>query len=63
MQVLQKATQEQLDDLWYDSYGQYIMDNADSDYAAICNGDDLLHYMESNYLWEEFLASKGLTDA
>ncbi len=62
MQVLQKATQEQLDDLWYESYGQYIMDNADPDYAVICNGDALLYYMESNYLWTEFLASRGLTD-
>ena len=62
MQTLKKATQRQLDDLFYDGYGEYIMQNADTDYCVICNGDDLLRYMESNYLWEEFLARRGLTE-
>ena len=60
--MLVKATQKQLDDLWYDGYGEYIMDNADTDYCVICNGDTLLTYMEQGYLWAEFLASKGLTE-
>ena len=56
-----ETTQQQLDDLWYDGYGDYIMDHADTDYAVICNGDTLLMYMEQGYLWEEFLASRGLS--
>ena len=60
--MLVKATQQQLDDLYFDGYGEYIMENADPDYCVICNGDMLLHYMEQNYLWDEFLASKGLVE-
>ena len=62
MQTLKKATQQQLDALWYDGYGEYIMQNADTDYVVICNGDTLLEQMERGYLWEEFLASRGLTE-
>jgi hypothetical protein len=63
MKELKKATQKQLDDLWYDGYGEYIFNNADTDYCVISNGDTLLEQMERGYLWEEFLASKGLTEA
>jgi len=62
MQELKKATQQQLDDLYYDGYGEYIYENADMDYYVICNGDAMLQAMEDGYLWEEFLASKGLTE-
>jgi hypothetical protein len=60
--MLIKASPAELDALWYDGYGEYIMQNADTDYAMICNGDTLSTYMEQGYLWAEFLASKGLTD-
>ena len=60
--MLIKASPAELDALWYDGYGEYIMQNADTDYAVICNGDTLLMYMEQGYLWAEFLATKGLTD-
>jgi hypothetical protein len=60
--MLIKASPAELDALWYDGYGEYIMQNADTDYAVICNGDTLLTYMEQGYLWAEFLATKGLTD-
>lgn len=57
--MLVKATTEKLDALWYDGYGEYIMDNADTEDCVICNGDTMLEYMERGYLWEEFLASRG----
>ncbi len=60
--MLVTATQEQLDELWADGYGEYICANADTDYVVICNGDTLLEQMERGYLWEEFLASRGLTE-
>jgi len=63
MKELKKATQRQLDDLFYDGYGEYIYNNADPEYVVICNGDTLLEAMERGYLWAEFLASKGLTEA
>jgi hypothetical protein len=61
MKKLIEATQQQLDDLWYDGYGEYISNNADPDCYVICNGDTLLEAMEDGYLWEEFLASRGLS--
>ena len=61
--MLIKASQAELDALWYDVYGEYIFNNADTDYCVISNGDTLLEQMERGYLWEEFLASKGLTEA
>ncbi len=63
MKELKTATQAQLDDSFYDGYGEYIYNNADPECVLICNGDTLLEAMESGYLWDEFLASKGLTEA
>lgn len=51
-----------IDDLFYDEYGSYIMENADSSEVAICNGDSLLMYMEQGYLWNEFLESVGIVE-
>ena len=62
MKTLRTVTQEQLDTLWYEGYPDYIMDNADTKYTTICNGDTLLTYMEQGYLWDQFLTSLGLTD-
>ena len=56
------ATSSELDSLWYDGYGEYIMNNADTDCWIICNGDTLLQAMEAGYLWEEFLDSRGLVE-
>lgn len=63
MQTLVPATEQQLADIWYDGYGEYLMENADADYAVISNGDTLLKYMEQGYLWDEFLASRGLIES
>ena len=60
--TLTVATQTQLDNLFFEGYGEYIMQNFDDAYYVICNGDRLLEVMEAGYLWEEFLASKGLTE-
>jgi hypothetical protein len=57
------ATSAELDDLWYDGYGEYIMKNADTADYVICNGDTLLQAMEARYLWKEFLDSLNLVEA
>jgi hypothetical protein len=57
------ATSAELDDLWYDGYGEYIMKNADPADYVICNGDTLLTAMEARYLWTEFLDSLNLVEA
>jgi hypothetical protein len=57
------ATSSELDDLWYDGYGEYIMKNADPADYVICNGDTLLTAMEARYLWTEFLDSLNLVEA
>ena len=59
--MLRKATQQELNDLYYDEYADYIYENGDTDCYLICNGDTLLAAMEDCYLWDEFLESKGLT--
>ena len=56
------ATSAELDELWYDSYGEYIMKNADPADYVICNGDTLLQAMEARYLWKEFLDSRNLVE-
>jgi hypothetical protein len=40
-------------------YGEYIMNNCHGE-RAIGNGDALIAAMEDYYLWNEFLASKGI---
>ena len=40
-------------------YGEYIMNNCHGE-RVIGNGDALIEAMESQYLWEEFLASIGV---
>jgi hypothetical protein len=56
------ATGSELDDLWYDGYGEYIMKNGDPADYLICNGDTLLQAMEAKYLWKEFLDSRNLVE-
>lgn len=51
-----------VDDLFYDEYGSFIMENADSSEVVIANGDSLLMYMEQGYLWTEFLDSIGIVE-
>jgi len=50
-----------VEDLYYDGYGEYIMAHADPECVLICNGDTLLEAMEKGYLWEEYLASRGVS--
>jgi len=57
------ATSSELDNLWYDGYGEYIMKNGDPADYVICNGDTLLQAMEAKYLWKEFLDSLNLVEA
>lgn len=40
-------------------YGEYIMNNCHGE-RLIGNGDALVSAMEEYYLWEDFLASKGI---
>lgn len=40
-------------------YGEYIMNNCHGE-RAIGNGDALIAAMEEFYLWNEFLASRGI---
>ncbi len=59
---LRKATEAQLDELaWSSEYAEYIMNNCAGD-RLICNGDTLIEAQEDFYLFEEFLASLGLTE-
>jgi hypothetical protein len=51
-----------VDDLFYEEYGSYIMENSDPSEVVICNGDSLLEYMEKGYLWDEFLESVGIVE-
>jgi len=61
MITIKRVSSRQLDELKYEGeYGEYIMLNADPSEVAICNGDTLLEAMESEYLWTEFLASRGI---
>jgi hypothetical protein len=56
-----RATSTQLDDLSYSAeYAEYIMANGSQD-RGICNGDMLTISMEDGYLFDEFLATLGLT--
>lgn len=49
------------DQLWEsEGYVDYIMANSPGD-RVICNGDTLLDAMEDYYLFDEYLASLGLT--
>lgn len=41
-------------------YGEYIMNNCHGE-RVIGNGDALIEAMESQYLWEEFLESIGVS--
>ena len=61
IKFLRQVSIDQLDKLKYDGeYAQYLMDHADPSEVVICNGDSLLEVMERDYLWEEFLASRGI---
>jgi hypothetical protein len=61
IKLSRQVSSERLDELKYDGeYAQYLMDNADPSDVVICNGDSLLEVMESEYLWNEFLASRGI---
>jgi hypothetical protein len=42
-------------------YGEYIFNNCHGE-RAIGNGDALICAMEEGYLWEAFLASKGIDE-
>lgn len=51
---------EMMDELMFsDEYAEFIMHNFDGT-RVICNGDTLIEAMEDGYLFDEFLASKGL---
>ena len=53
-------TEAQLDDLQYsEEYAEFIMNNCHGE-RVICNGDTLTVAMEDGYLWDAFLASKGI---
>lgn len=41
-------------------YAEYIMNNCHGE-RVIGNGHALISAMEDSYLWEEFLASKGIS--
>lgn len=52
-----------VDVLYYsDEYADYIMRNYDPSERLICDGDTLLEAQEDFYLFEEFLASKGIKE-
>ena len=58
---LQTITDLQADQLWEgDGYAEYIMANPLGE-RVICNGDTLLDAMEDHYLFDNYLASLGLT--
>jgi hypothetical protein len=48
-----------LEDLWYESYGEYLMNNTD---LPVGNGDMLLAVMEKYLYWNEFLLSVGIVE-
>lgn len=55
-----KPSDALLDKLAYSTeYGEFIMNHCRGD-RMICNGDTLIQAMEEFYLWEAFLASKGI---
>jgi len=61
MKLLRQVSAERLEDLAYsDEYAEYIMQNGDPEGFVVCNGDGLLDAMESGYLFNEFLASRGI---
>lgn len=56
-----KKVYKMIDDLAYsDEYMNFIMNNCHGD-RVICNGDLLLQAAEDLYLFNEFLASIGVT--
>jgi len=60
MITFKRLSSAKLDELKYDDdYAEYIMEHCHGD-RVICNGDTLLDAMESDYLWEDFLDSKGI---
>ena len=48
-----------LEDLWYDGYGEYLMNKTD---LCIGNGEMLLAAMEKYLRWNEFLLSIGIVE-
>jgi hypothetical protein len=58
--MLLLATDGELEYLYYEQYGSWLMAHAD---RPIANGDQLIELMEELYMWEEFLESQGLRDA
>ena len=61
MKFLRQVSRARLDNLAYsDEYAEYIMTHGDPAEVTVCNGDGLLEAMESNYLFEEFLQSRGI---
>ena len=48
-----------LEDLWYDGYGEYLMNKTD---LRIGNGEMLLAAMEKYLRWNEFLLSVGIVE-
>jgi len=60
MITFKRLSSQALDELRYDGeYGEYIMEHCHGE-RIICNGDTLLNAMESDYLWDDFLDSKGI---
>jgi hypothetical protein len=50
----------QIDDLFYDNYGEYLMNNHKE--LPIGNGHMLLEAMEKGLFWTEFLASMDIVE-
>ena len=62
MTTLKLATSKQVSELLEsDAYPEYIMKHCAGD-RLIGNGEMLIDAQESQYLFEEFLASLGLTE-
>lgn len=50
----------QIGDLFYDNYGEYLMNNHKE--LLIGNGHMLLEAMEKGLFWTEFLASRDIVE-
>jgi len=58
---LQTITDLQADQQWEShGYAEYIMAHSAGE-RVICNGDTLLDAMQDYYLFDDYLASQGLT--